>query len=594
MTAATTGPHPHPHLPPDPPELTGRGADLLVESLHRCGVRVLFGVPGDTGVTLYDALYARTGAVRHVLARDERHAVAMADGFARASGVVGAVEVSSGGGTTYAVGGLGEAYAAGVPILVISSDIHRSSRGTGALTEIDQLALFRAVTKWRRRIDSVSEIGAAVGEALGHASSGRPAPVALIFPEDVLDAVGTARLPAPGPQHARVPADRPAADPAAVERAARLLAGAQRPAILAGSGVHHSGAYRQLATLADTGAIPVACSIHGKGAIADRHQWSLGVVGNNGARPAANDYLATADVTLLVGVRANATDTNSYTAPAPASQVIGLDIDATRAGRTYPGSLRLVGDAATVLDQLTTSLGGQLAGPGEDGSRRQRLAAVQRVRDSWPPPAPTELPEGQLFPPDVLRVLRDVAGADALVVADPGTPTPNVAAYWEKHQPGRTIIVPRGHGPMGYAIPAAIGVACAHPDRPVIALTADGSFAMACGELETAARLRLPIIFVQFTNHSLGWIKMLQHLYTERRYFGVDPGTIDAVAVARACGIAGARVRDLATLRQLTTDHVTAGTAVYLDIEVPHMIDVVPPVASWEAALAGDRTRPAY
>lgn len=164
MPTATSDPAPHP--PAAAPGLTARGADILVECLHRCGIRTLFGVPGDTGVTLYDALRTHHDSVRHVLARDERHAVAMADGYARAAGTVGAAEVSSGGGSTYAVGGLGEAYAAGVPVLVLSTDIHSGSRGTGALTEIDQLALFRAVTKWRHRVESAVEIATAVTEAV--------------------------------------------------------------------------------------------------------------------------------------------------------------------------------------------------------------------------------------------------------------------------------------------------------------------------------------------------------------------------------------------------------------------------------------------
>jgi acetolactate synthase-1/2/3 large subunit len=591
MTIPDTEPAPRP--PVDATVFTGRGADLLVECLHRHGVRVLFGVPGDTGVVLYDALYDRTRQVRHVLARDERHAVAMADAYARVANVVGAVEVSSGGGTTYAVGGLGEAYASGVPVLLISSDIHSRSRNTGALTEIDQAALFAAVTKWRHRVESADEITAVVPEALRQATSGRPAPVALIFPEDVLDEVVTTTLPAPRPDAVRVPRHRPPADPAAVGEAARLLAAAQRPAILAGSGVHLSGAYRELAALADAAGVPVATSIHGKGAIADDHPWSLGVVGNNGGRPYANDYLAEADVTLLVGVRANATDTNSYTAPPRTSRVIGIDIDPVRAGRTYPGSLKLVGDAATVLAQLTA----QLPVPGPEPVREragQRRARVERARRDWPALDPPDLAEGVLFPPEVIRVVREVVGPDALVVADPGTPTPNVAAYWDKRTPGRSIVIPRGHGPMGYAIPAAVGIALARPGRPVVAFTADGSFAMACGELETVARLRLPVIVVQFTNHSLGWIKMLQHLYTGRRYFGVDPGTIDAVPVAQACGLSATRVRDLTTLRKLTAAHAEDLTPVYLDIEVPHMIDVVPPVSSWTAALAGDDTRPVY
>ena len=165
----------------------GTGAEILVESLHRAGVEVVFGLSGDTGVALYDALYHRRDEVRHVMARDERNAAYMADAYARRTNRVGVVEVSSGGGTTYAVGGLGEAFASSVPVLVITSDIHSGSRGTGALTEIDQGLLFAAVTKWRATVSRADEIPSLVAEALASATGGRPAPVCLIVPENVLD-----------------------------------------------------------------------------------------------------------------------------------------------------------------------------------------------------------------------------------------------------------------------------------------------------------------------------------------------------------------------------------------------------------------------
>ncbi len=193
---------------------------------------------------------------------------------------------------------------------------------------------------------------------------------------------------------------------------------------------------------------------------------------------------------------------------------------------------------------------------------------------------PANAAPDQLVPARVVAILNEVLGDDTMVIADPGTPTPNVACFWQASTAARTVIAPRGHGPMGYAIPGAIGAAIALPGRPVLAVTADGSFAMSCGELETAVRYRLPILFVQMTNHSLGWIKMLQHLYTGRRYFGVDPGDIDAVQVARACGMEAERVttedrlRELAAdfvarLHDLPGDSVAAPGPLYLDVEVP-------------------------
>jgi acetolactate synthase I/II/III large subunit len=570
------------------------GAELLVESLIAAGVRHLFGVPGDTGVAFYDALYGHKADIRHVLARDERHAAAMADAYARVSGQIGVVEVSSGGGVTYAVGGLGEAYAASVPVLVIASDIHRGSRGSGALTEIDQEKLFAAVTKQAIVAGRADGIPADVARAIRLATAGRPGPVALIVPEDVLDEPGsTAAVDA---QRIVAPAVRQPAAPADVERAAAVLARARQPAVLAGSGVHFSGAYRQLATLAADLGAGVATSIHGKGALADASPWSLGVTGNNGGSEAAHQWLAAADAVLVIGSRANATDTDSFTAPPRTAAVIGIDVEPSRIAHNYPQALLLTGDAATVLDQIRACLP-EIAGI---AGRRARLAALRERDHARPRPS---APPGTVLVDDVIDALVAAfsghaaaagTGHEPIVVADPGTPTPAVASRWPVRRPGRSFIVPRGHGPMGYAIPASVGTAVAMPGTPVAALTADGSFAMSCGELETIARLSLPVIVVQFTNHSLGWIKMLQHLYHDGRYFGVDPGPIDGVAVARACGLPAYHPDSVQAVHGHLRAALQDGKPLYLDIDVPHMIDVVPQVPSWHRALRGEQTRPVY
>lgn len=576
------------------PNTIRNGADLLVESLIRAGITTIFGVPGDTGVMLYDALYRRRGDIRHVLARDERHAAAVADGYARVSNTVGAVEVSSGGGVTYVIGGLGEAYAASVPVLVVSSDIHAASRDTGALTEIDQRALFSAVTKWQAVAETAADIPGMVRAAICHATSGRPAPVAVIVPENVLDEhAGLSQtlpeLSALTPGDREVPRERPAAESASVRRAAEVLDAAQRPAIVAGSGVHLSRAWNSLSALAETAAIPVATTIHGMGAIADTSPWSLGVVGANGGCERANRYLHEADVVLFVGTRANATDTNSWTSPGRDARVIQVDVEPARAGRNFPGSIGLAGDARTVLDQLRAQL------------RTVDRAARLRLLEGLPPAPASDLADvdetdasDRLRASDVVRVAHSALGSECVVVADPGTPTPNVAAYWTTRSPGRGAVVPRGHGPMGYAIPAAVGAALARPDDPVLVLTTDGSLSMAGGELETIHRLQLPVICVQFTNFSLGWIKMLQHLYMERRYFSVDPGPTDAVLVARANGLDAVRVHTLGELHETIKDAAAACRPVYIDVHVPHVIDDVPPVPPWHAALAGDAARPTY
>lgn len=565
-----------------------RGADVLVEALIANGVETLFGVPGDTGVVFYDALFHQRERIEHVLARDERHAAYMADAFARVTNRVGVVEVSSGGGTTYVVGGLGDAYASGIPVLLLTSDIHRSSRGTGALTEIDQVALFSAVTKWQVVVEKAADMPGAVAEALRTAVSGRPGPVALIVPEDVLEEMTDAPVVT---SVSTLPAERKAADASDVLKAVALLEKAEKPAIVVGGGVHASAAYSELAQLAGALGAGVATSIHGQGAISTKDDWWLGIVGNNGGQPGTNRYLAEADVVLLVGTRGNATNTNSWTAPARSgTTVIQIDIEEARAGRNFDGSTGLAGDARMVLAQLLSELTDV---PHSVLEKRRQDVAAARADATQPTDSPEHAP-GVIYPRTVIESVHAALGDEVTVIGDPGTPTPNVAVFWPVAEAGRRTVIPRGHGPMGYAIPAAIGVAKALPGKPVVSVTADGSFAMACGELETATRFGLPVLFIQLTNNSMGWIKMLQHLYTGGRYFGVDPGPVDAVMVARANGVDGVKVTSAQELKDALASFAQNPRPFYIDVDVPHMIDYAPPVPAWDKGLAGNTERPVY
>jgi acetolactate synthase-1/2/3 large subunit len=568
------------------------GSELLVEALVRHGVDTVFGVPGDTGVVLYDVLARRTDELRHVLARDERHAGYMADGYARTHRRLGVCEASSGAGAVYLASGLGEAFASSVPVLAITSDIHRRSRGSGAITEIDQEALFSGVTKWRRTAERAADIPTLVAEAVTAATSGRPGPVALIFPEDVLEEHADVQVTA-GPSV--VPASRREAARYAVKSVADELAVASRPVILAGGGVHASGAWPHLLDLADHAAIPVATTIHGKGAIPEDHPLALGVAGGNGCRGYANDYLAAADLVLIVGSRANSTDTNGFTSPPRdgSVKIAQIDTDAARAGQNFPGSMPLVGDAATVLDQLRDEIPAASA-----ESRSSRRAGIATVREDWARGAAEELPDpgaGLLQPREVIRTLHQVLGGRTWVVADPGTPTPNLSAYWESAGDGWRVVIPRGHGPMGFSIPAAIGVAIAHPGERVLCVTTEGSLAMGVGDWETAARLKLPITYVVLDNVSMAWIKMLQHLFLDRRYFGVDPGPIDPVLLAQGMGVPGARARDLEELELLAKESIDAVGPSVIHVRIPEHMDSPPPVAPWQAVLAGQSSgRPVY
>ncbi|MDI9893673.1 thiamine pyrophosphate-binding protein [Rhodococcus sp. IEGM 1381] len=567
------------------------GAELLIDTLVRNGVDTIFGVPGDTGVVVYEQLRLRSNEIRHVLARDERHAAYMADGYARSHLKVGVCEASSGAGAVYLASGLGEAMAASIPLLVFTTDIHRSSRGSGAITEIDQEALFAGVTKWCKTAQTASDIPSLITEAIETAVSGRPGPVAVVLPEDVLDESSDAQVPGGS---SNFPLDRYPAVQDRVSKATERLTAAERPAILAGGGVHTSGAWAELRAFAEKAGIPVATTIHGKGALAEDHPLSLGVAGGNGSRGYANEYLTGSDAILIVGSRANSTDTNGFTVVRRTGQwVAQIDSDRARAGRNFEGSLPLAGDAATVLTQLIKNI--PAVGPTLTSSRE---AWIAERRQAWADKVggqQVSVAEGKIHPRKVIEALHEVFGSSTWVAADPGTPTPNLAAYWEADGTAWRVVIPRGHGPMGYSISAAIGIAIAHPGERVLCITTEGSLAMGIGDWETAERLSLPITYVVLDNVSFGWIKMLQHLFLQQKYFATEPGPIDPAVLAHGMGLPGYLATDVAQLKKLALESLHREGPTVIHVPVPEHQDAPPPVAPWQAALdGGAKDRPVY
>jgi acetolactate synthase I/II/III large subunit len=542
-------------------------------------VDYVFGVPGDTSIPFYEAL--RTSAsITHVLARDERGAAYMADVYARVSGRPGVCEGPSGAGALYLAPGVAEANASSIPVIALCSDTPIAADGRNVLTELDQPALFAPITKWTARASSADRIPELVRRAFRTATTGRPGAVQLAFPEDVLAAplASTAAL------HAEAgctvyPAHRQAPDPAAVQAAAELLRVAERPAIVAGGGVRVAGAWNELTSLAEALGAPVGTSINGHGAIDDRHRLSLGVVGGNGARPEANDALAGADVVLFVGCKTDSVTTCSWQLPASDGSVtiVHLDVDPGEIGNTYPTAAGVVGDAQLGLAALDAAVraGGRADRPcwTDPAAIRARWDAAQlgaATSDAIP-----------IRPQRVLRTLLDLLPDDPVIVADAGTATPFTSALFTGPA-GRHIVIPRGFGGLGYALPGVVGAALARPDATVVGLMGDGSFAMAAGDLETIARLGLPVTLVHFNNGAFGWIRALQHHHPKADFFGVDFSTdTDYAAIARGFGLTAHRVSE--------PDDLGATLKQALDDDGPSFVDVVtaaedvetPPVHAW-------------
>jgi acetolactate synthase-1/2/3 large subunit len=564
------------------------GAEALVHVLRTSGIEHIFGLPGDTGMAFYDALYHEPG-ITHVMTRDERSASFMADVYARVSGRIGVAEGPSGGGATYIVPGVAEAHGSAIPLLCLTTDTPVEEDGRGVLTELDQVGLFRPITTSSARVHRASGMADAVRRALRLATSGRPGAVHLSLPSDVLEAdIGDESGPLSGePPLTTAPSTRPRADAAAVERAAALLARAERPVIVAGGGVLTSQAWDALTALAEALNVPVATSINGKGSIAETHRCSIGVVGGNGARSYANAWVSGADFVLFVGTRTDSTTTSGWTLPPRLNppRSVHIDLAAKEIGNTYPSDAMLLGDARATLADLLAAVHApdRIAARNRDQLDRLVAERAAYVADVAREQASAAVP---IKPQRLIATLRNLLDDEAVIVADPGTPTPYLAAQYELRCPGRTTVIPRAHGGLGYAIPGVVGAHFAAPGRRVIGVTGDGSFGMSVGELETISRLGLPVVLVQCSNNSYGWIKELQHLYHGDRYYSVDFNRVDYAAIARGFGLQAFQVVDPEDLTPTLARALADGRPAFVDVVTESQITETPPVAAWEVAEA--------
>ena len=564
-----------------------QGARALVDVLAGSGVRHIFGLPGDTGMPFYDALLDKRGQIEHIMTRDERSASFMADVYARVSGRIGVCEGPSGGGATYIVPGVAEAQGSAIPLLCLTSDTPVNQQGRGVLTELDQESLFRPVTKWNARINSSVTIAEATRRAIRMATGGRPGATHLSLPTDSLEGETPDDSVYGVPEFGSAPAMRMRPDQALIERAAAALAAAERPVIVAGGGVLTSGAWDELTTLGEALGIPVATSINGKGSIAETHDVSIGVIGGNGARPYANACLADADLILYVGSRTDSTTTCHWTLPPQANppDIIQIDVEPFEVGNNYPVVTGLVGDARLTLAAMLEAVGRPAAVAARNRARIEQLLS-ERSRYWDDVERQAAVASRPIKPAQLVKAMRRALGDDTIIVADPGTPTPFLSAHYELRRVGRTTVIPRAHGGLGYAIPGVVGAWYGGEGRRVVGMTGDGSFGMSVGELETITRLRLPIVIIQCSNGTFGWIKELQHLYHEDRYFGVDFNPVDYAAIARGFGFRAAQVTEPGDVERAVQDALADGGPYFLDVVTESPVTETPPVAAWSAAEA--------
>jgi acetolactate synthase-1/2/3 large subunit len=499
------------------------GGEWVVEALRAEGVRHVFGIPGIHNLAVYDALL-RQSAIAHVLARHEQGAAFMADGYARASGEVGVVVVTTGPGATNTLTALAESYSGSVPILLIMSDVAAPlvGRDVGALHEIpNQIDCFRPVCRMAENVQATGDIAPTIAGAFDLLRTGRPGPIAISIPNDLLGArsEGAPRTSRGG--------RRPPCHVNDIMEAARRLGRAERPLIIAGGGVIASGAEHELVALARRLGAPVITTVMGRGAIAEDDPLWLSVLPNGRASEPA---IRAADVVFAVGCRFAARSTQGLLLKLCFSEsqtLIHLDLDSSVIGKLFKPQLAIVGDARDGLGRLVDALGPGAGGAGWDWGR---LATLRQTAS----PAYTDEVAG------LIAALREAVPRDGIVVNDQ-----TGINYWMEWRfpvvSPRTFLYPIGTAVLGYAVPAAIGAQVARPGRPVASVVGDGGFMFSVNELATAVKYRLPIAFVVMNDDRYGAIKWLQErLYG--RWGEADLANPDFLALAHAFGARGERV----------------------------------------------------
>ncbi|WP_417599143.1 acetolactate synthase catalytic subunit [Pararhodobacter oceanensis] len=520
------------------------GAARLAQALARHGVDTAF---GQSIPSLFHLVAPRFG-IKQAAYRTENAGGAMADSYARASNKIALVTAQNGPAATLLVAPLAEALKASVPVIALVQEVAAADADRNAFQEMDHAALFSGVAKWVRRISDPARIEDYVDMAVVTASSGRPGPVVLLVPPEVLAAREVKASPRRA-QMGRFPLDRPAPDHEAVQAAAELLRHAERPLVIAGGGVHLSQAQDALTELQERAHLPVATTLMGKGAVAETHVLSLGIVGHvmgEGARAEhLVDYLRSADVVLLVGNKTNQNGTNSWRLYPREARYIHLDIDGAEIGRNYE-ALRLMGDARSGLQALTRALtGGDLAQRAVSRSGIEAQIAEARGRfDAHLQAVAARSDAPAIRPERVMQELDARLTAQAIVVSDASYSSVWTGNYLTAQRVGMRFISPRGLAGLGWGLPMAIGAKLARPEAPVICVTGDGGFGHCWAEVETAVRLRLSLVILVLNNQILGYQKDAEDVIFGAHTEACDFAPVNHAAIARACGARGVRVDD--------------------------------------------------
>ncbi|MGN0008140.1 MAG: biosynthetic-type acetolactate synthase large subunit [Desulfovibrionaceae bacterium] len=553
-----------------------KGTQILLESLKREGVDVLFGYPGGAIIDIYDEI-PRHPEIRHVLVRHEQAAVHAADGYARASGKVGVCLVTSGPGATNTVTGIATAYCDSIPLVVLTGQVPTKLIGNDAFQEVDIVGITRPCTKHNFLVKDIRDLAKVLRQAFFLARSGRPGPVLVDLPKDVMLASTEFVWPEDVYMRSYNPTYKPNLNQ--LRRSVEELARASRPVILAGGGVITSDAAEVLTQLSRELRIPVVSTLMGLGAFpADDELW-LGMVGMHGAY-AANMALNNADLLLAVGVRFDDRVTGRISAFASHARIVHIDIDPTSIRKNVEVDVPVVGDCAQSLAGLLEICRARK----EAVDWPSRHAEWLKTLEGWKQDKPLTYQEGgDIKPQAVVELLYKLTGGDAIIATEVGQNQMWAAQFYTFTRP-RTLLTSGGLGTMGYGFPAAMGAQMAFPDKLVVDIAGDGSIQMNIQELATVAYNKLPVKILILNNQHLGMVRQWQELFFDRNYSYTNmEAQPDFVKLAEAYGVEGYRITEASMLEEVLRKALASPNPAIIDVRVEREENVYPMVPAGAA-----------
>src|SRR3990172_3051928 len=511
------------------------GAEIFVKALEDLGVDIVFGYPGGAVLNIYDALFQNT-KIRHLLVRHEQGGVHMADGYARASGKTGVCLVTSGPGATNTVTGIATAYMDSIPIVVFSGQVPTLMIGNDALQEADIVGITRPCTKHNYLGKEAKDLARIMKEAFYIASTGRPGPVLVDIPKDILMASSEYALP----KEVNVRGYHPTYEghPRQVESPVRLIREKERPVLYAGGGVILSDSSRQLVEFAHILGIPVTTTLMGMGAFPGTDPLYMGMLGMHGTY-SANMAISHSDLIIAVGARFDDRVTGKVDEFAPHAKIIHVDIDPTSIQKNVPVDIPIVGDLKDVLKKMIKLV----KGTKEAARYREKITPWREQVGKWAATHPLSYKpsKGKIKPQHVVEQIYSLTKGEAIITTEVGQNQMWAAQFYKFDRP-RTFLSSGGLGTMGYGFPAAIGAQVAMPGRLVIDVAGDGSIQMNIQELATAVQYRLPVKVVILNNGALGMVRQWQELFFEGKYSQTClPRIPDFVKLAEAYGAKGVR-----------------------------------------------------